>query len=529
MKRREFLQSTVAAGAGLMLSRNLYGEAPANSNAADKLVGMYVHQHWPYNHPYAARTWTYEDWHGYLDGLHRLGFNLALIWAFHETMPNPLTPSDRANLEKIRRVIDAAHKDFNMKVWIAQCPNVAAIDSAAARVPFEKRHFFYCDTRVNPADAKAVDAMMAHFERVFTPLAQADGVTIIDSDPGGYPNSTNKDFIDLLMRYRHMFNKLRPGIEMLCWAWAGWPAYGRWYGGKQFAWGTDEEFMEVLSALKEKNPEPWGIAGGMKYAEKAGVASKVISLNYGAIEGEPSFPMTNFGGDGAYNAGQNLGPRGALGNAQSHCVQLPNTFAFARGAKGLPLGDKDYIQFASDLIPGKGELIFSAWQALGGSDSARARQVAGQVMPLVKEKLEPGPLRGLLFGDPNRFMKDLYVMLRTRAGLLDFLRASEKKLPVIEPFAEFVQWVERWQLMHGFECAWGWPEMDAALAKLDTPSLRAFRRDTFQADTAFDRIKAEYYAMESQTSRLIRAMKQSVWELDPRYPDSSARFGSAKD
>ena len=43
--------------------------APANN----KLVGMYVHQHWPYNHPYAARTWAYEDWHGYLDGLHRLG------------------------------------------------------------------------------------------------------------------------------------------------------------------------------------------------------------------------------------------------------------------------------------------------------------------------------------------------------------------------------------------------------------------------------------------------------------------------
>ena len=376
MQRRQFLQSAAAAGAGLMLSTHPYADA-AQPPADHKLIGMYVHQHWPYNHPYAARTWTFDDWHGYLDGLNRLGFNLVLIWAMQETMPNPLTPSDRANLDKIRRVIDAAHHDFHMKVWIGQCPNVAAIDAAAARVPFEKRHFFAVDTRVNPADAKAVDAMMAQFERVLAPLAQADGVTIIDSDPGSYPNSTNAEFIELLMRYRRLFDKLRPGgIEMLYWLWAGWPAYGRWYAGKPFAWGTDAEFLEVLTALKARNPEPWGLARGAELAKGLGLESKVINLNYGAIEGEPSFPMTNFGGQGAYNAGQNMGPRGTLGNAQTHCLQLPSTFAFARGAQGLPLGDKDYLQFANDLIVGRGELIFSAWQALGSSDSSRMRQVA---------------------------------------------------------------------------------------------------------------------------------------------------------
>ncbi|MCX7424982.1 MAG: hypothetical protein NTW96_05060 [Planctomycetia bacterium] len=57
-------------------------------------------------------------------------------------MPNPLTPSDKANLDKIRRVIDGAHNDFNMKVWICLCPNVAAIDEYAGRVPFEKRHIY---------------------------------------------------------------------------------------------------------------------------------------------------------------------------------------------------------------------------------------------------------------------------------------------------------------------------------------------------------------------------------------------------
>jgi hypothetical protein len=169
-------------------------------------------------------------------------------------------------------------------------------------------------------------------------------------------------------------------------------------------------------------------------------------------------------------------------------------------------------------------LIFSAWQALGGSDSRRMRQVAGELLPSVKEKLEPGPLRGLLFGDANRFIKDLYLMLRTRAGLVDFVQASQQNRPVVGPFAEFVAWVERWQLVHGFECDWGWPDMRAALQKLNSPSLKAFFSESVEADTPWNRIQVEYYATETQTTRLLRAMKQAVWELDPQYPDSSARF-----
>lgn len=51
--------------------------------------------------------------------------------------------------------------------------------------------------------------------------------------------------------------------------------------------------------LKALNPEPWGIANGLPYAEKLGLADRVVSFNYGRIEGEPSFPLTNFGGNTA--------------------------------------------------------------------------------------------------------------------------------------------------------------------------------------------------------------------------------------
>jgi hypothetical protein len=52
--------------------------------ARGKLVGMYVHQYWPYHHPFAARTWTMEDWRGHADG--------------HQTRPEPVQPTCAAGL-----------------------------------------------------------------------------------------------------------------------------------------------------------------------------------------------------------------------------------------------------------------------------------------------------------------------------------------------------------------------------------------------------------------------------------------------
>ena len=60
--------------------------------------------------------------------------------------------------------------------------------------------------------------------------------------------------------------------------------------------------------------------------------------------------MTNFGGDAAFNAGATGAPGGVVGNAQTHCVQLPNTFAFVRGAKGQPVSEADYVQFANGSL-----------------------------------------------------------------------------------------------------------------------------------------------------------------------------------
>ncbi len=377
--------------------------AAAAEGSWDKppMIGMYVHQHWSYNHPYAARTWTQDDWRGYLDGLKKLGFNTVLIWPVLETMPDPLTKSDEENLKKIASVIDFAHKNLDMRVLIALCPNVIAKNEEARQYTFVERPFFHTDQRVNPADAVAMGKMIAWREKLFTPLKAVDGVLIIDSDPGGYPNSDNVEFVSLLNSHRTMLNQLNPDIELYYWIHAGWEAYCRFYATAEFAMGEMPEIEEAIRLLAKVNPEPWGLASGRgpHVADELGMADRVLSYQYGAIEGEPSFPMTNFMTERAYLVGQDKGVRGTLGNSQTHCIQLPNAFLFARGAHDLPMPTReDYVAFAERLLRGHGETIVAGWEAINKVDAAaieRARAAGGHAAGA-------GPGNGRPSGSPLR-------------------------------------------------------------------------------------------------------------------------------
>lgn len=517
--RRQKLAATLL---GMMVACLAFSLPTAGCGAEVRgnLVGMYVHQHWPYNHPYAARTWTLEDWRGYADGLHRIGYNAVLIWPVLETMPDPLTPSDEANLRKMREVIDMLHGEFDMRVYLALCPNVIARDEPASSARFQERHFFYCDARVNPGDPAAMKRMLDRRAKVLAPLKNADGVAIIDSDPGGYPGSSNEEFVSLLAAHRKLLDQLRPGIELIYWMHAGWLGYGRFYQTGTLSFSTEAEQTDVLMRLKKVNPEPWGIANGLEFARKAGVAERVISFNYGRIEGEPSFPMSNFGGNNAYEGGSQPGPRGVMGNAQTHCIQLPNTFAFARGAAGKPVAESDYITFAEDLLPGTGETVVRSWTALVGSDPAVMRSCADVLTEQGSKELQVGPLKGLLFGDPKRFVTDLGMMLRLRAAFEALRTATGRGGELTEPFGEFVAAAAAWQRRHGYENTWSWPNLDEVLRKLNAPEVNAVldtRFNFFAApkllpdETPFHYVARKLAEEESNTLRLLRAM-ESAWK-----------------
>lgn len=502
---------------------DLRAQVNERSPAKQKMIGMYIHQHWSYNHPYAARTWTLQDWRGYLDGLHHLGFNAILIWPMLETMPNPLTPSDEANLKKIAAVIDMAHQDFNMNVSIVFCPNVSPKSEEGRKYTFEKRPFFHTDERVDPGDPVAFGKLMEWREKLFRPLANADGITIIDSDPGGYPNSTNLEFVYLLGAHRRMLDRLRPGIKIDYWANFGWESYCHFYATGELKRGAPSEIRQTISLMSKQRMEPWGVASGYgpDIADSLGMGDRVISYNYGAIEGEPSFPLTLFGGDRAYNAGKNGGQRGVMGNAQTHCVQLPNTFAFARGAQGLPVETRDYIDFANELIPGQGNLIVESWQALQGDDVSSMNNCIKRLTALKPGSLKGGSLQGLLFGDPARFINDLILQLRTVSTLYDLrsaVNSTAKKKIVKKKFAAFISATEAWQGKHGYSNHWRWPAMQETLAKLKSKQLDATLATltwvSDEGDTPFDKVKNGLARLEDYTPRLIASMKKALQEMN---------------
>ena len=492
----------------------------ASSKLISDVIGMYVHQHWPYKHPYAARTWTLEDWRGYAGGLKRIGYNTIMIWPMLETMPEPLTASDRASLEKHARVIDMLHRELGMRVFIVLCPNIIA-NKRAADATFEARHFYWSDTLIDPGDPEAMRKMIAWREKLFVYLKDADSVAIIDSDPGGYPNSTNAQFVSLLKLHREMLNRVRPGIELDYWVHLSWQAWNHFDASGILQHGAEEDYLDTLSILKQVNPEPWGLANGLQYADKLNLASRVISYNYGRIEAEPSLPMTNFGGDAAYEGGSHPGPRGVMGNAQTHCVQLPNTFAFVRGALGKPVSESDFVVFADRLIRGRGQLIVASWKALAGTDAAAMRQQSLELRNAERERLELGDLQGLLFGSGQRFLNDLILQLDLRAAYQDFLQASTDETGVKLRLEKFVVAAQAWEDQHGYQNHWDWPGMYEALRRLHSPDINKvlqvniclFTCSEGAHPTSSSDVNTYFTEQETFTPRLLSAIKKTVAEM----------------
>jgi hypothetical protein len=273
--------------------------------------------------------------------------------------------------------------------------------------------------------------------------------------------------------------------------------------------------------LVDLNPEPWGMANGLSYADKFGVAKRVISFNHGRIELDPSFPMSNFGGDGAYEGGTRPGPRGVMRYAQTHGAQLPNTFAFARDAQGKPVATADYIAFADDLIPGTGPAIVRGWTLLPDRDAAAMMSAADKLESLVASRVHGGPLNGLLFGSPKRFLTDLVSMLRLRAAGEEFADDSEKCFAVKEPFRRYVEAFESWQRTHGFEGAMDIGQPAGALRKLNHPAIEdVFRNALYdldpllgRPDTNFEKIRAGFRHMETFSARYARAIRRALDEV----------------
>jgi len=461
-------------------------------------LGMYVHMHWGYHHPYAARTWTIGDWRSYATGLSRLGYNLVMIWPLTESMPDPPTTSDLAHLEKLHAVIDMLHAEFGMTALITFGANTVGNEHAAAYT-FEERPFFKTDLRLNPGDPAAVDRLLRIRRSLYRHLANADGMVVIDSDPGGYVGSTNREFAALLQRHMDMLDELNPSAMLYYWLWVGWESYNRFWEQAEKT-GTAEirsemsDWETVLDDLLAHPDDRWRLLvcwpQHRDLAARRGVDDRVIYFPYGLVEGEPTFPLTNCDpsglakGIGGYPWGRPY--LGCMANAQTHTAQLPHTYLFAHFARGGTQETADLRSFAADLVPGMDELLVDAWTTLQRGLPARARDIAA-AMAAERErltaagKLLTGPLSGLLMGEPGRFLCDLEMQLAFYADMKDFVDAREQGLDGKPEARALVASWRAWMFRTGFVDAYGGP-----VERILHPTLRALR------DPAIERVLAKF-------------------------------------
>lgn len=451
-------------------------------------LGMYVHTHWGYNRPYAARAWTIEDWHGYLQGLSRMGFDIIKFWPQIDSMPSEPTASDRVYLQDMGKMIDMAHAEFGMKVIVVATGNCMGNDEAG-EYEFQSRPYFGCEKKVNPSDKAEVAQLLKARRNHLSYLANADAITIIDSDPGGFIDSTNEEFADLCTAQTKVFRELNPKGEFIYWMLMGWENYNRFWKAQRddpnatadmwdFRGGFD--FKVTLEFMKERIPEPWSVFAWLPEHEKAieatGLRHKAMYYPYGIIEGEPVFPLTLCNGvaNGVPSPECRPYPLGQMGNAQTHCLQLPHTYWFAHLAQGGTMVNSSLAGFAEKLLPGLGELIANGWRAIESADCGWQIKLAKDLRDKAGGKHQLGELSGLLFGDADRFLIDLAMNLELRAALTDMVAAIDLKCRIKDRLEVVWERLSAYQQRLGFVDAYSgflFERFNKQLKKLEDPAL----------------------------------------------------------
>lgn len=463
------------------------------------MLGMYVHTHWSYNRPYAARTWTLDDWQRYLRGLASLGYDAVMLWPQCDVMPVHPNESDMAFLHKVRAIIRFAHDDLGMKFAIVAAANSIG-NAESAQYRFEERPYFLCEEHVNPSDKAAMKTFLEGRRRQFEPLSEADTLVIIDSDPGGYPGSTTEEFIAAVRAQLSIFRRLNSRSEFRLWLWFGWRNQCRFLEALQqgetnpihcYFENQKQAVAEELELLKDQVEEPWSVTVGLPchiaLTEHAPFAQRRLFFPYGLVEGEPTFPLTEYqpallaSRFAEFSFTAQRYPCGAMANAQTHCLQLPHTYLFAHLANGRAPVDANPAEFAERLLPDCGELLVAAWRSVGEAEPKRQRDIAAQIRSRLDRATFLEDRSGLLFGAPARFLTDLAMNLEVRAALREFADAVASSAHVQPSLAALLPILKAYQERVGFTNACGGPlrtlliEPAASLGDADiTLALRNF-------------------------------------------------------
>lgn len=350
--------------------------------------GVYAHQHWAYNYPYALRSWKFEDWKNYLDILSFFRVNLFFIWPVASLLPMPLSRQDRSYLEGYGRIVDYAKKYCGMDVLLVETPNSIARRGKGKIPPVAKRKYFDHSVLVDPKSKEFDRDVIENRRIMYRVTGRADGYTIIDSDDGGYPGSPASDFVDIFVRNRRVIDEsLADGKNkwLYYWMWLGWGELQN--DPDNIPLDREKIWQETIKGLKGKLNEPWGLFAcwekHLALVKKEGLLSKTFYFPYGAVEGEPNGPYTEMRCADIDTAVNMVKPyasqlRGILCNVQTPFVQLPNIFCFQRrlwkSVPGCFTQEEMLRECASLFSVSNSKTLFNGWNALRLMDTGLLRR-----------------------------------------------------------------------------------------------------------------------------------------------------------
>lgn len=418
--------------------------------------GMYVHLHWPYNYPYACRSWSVEDWKRYIDILAYFGVNLVQIWSMVGILPSPLSREGEAYLCKYPQIIEYAHKKRGIDVFIGEAANnVAESDDGT---PIKQRHYFNVEVLKDPGDPKQFEAIMKSRKNLYKIADNADGYWIIDNDPAGWRGSPAKEMVNIFVGNRNLIEKYHKHprkSKMVYWMWGG-------------GWGTktpEQNWKDVIKGFEEKLPEQWLLLvcteKHLKLSEKLDHLQRSIFFPYGITEWEPRPPWTMLHHE---RIGKVLSwalkyPRlmGVMGNTQTPLVQLPNIFFFTSYAWNADEVDtpihESLVKLAKLIFPDQREILALGWNLLASNDEEPKcmLETATKLVQLVKndELGRNGCVGRLILPNPKIIVEDLVLMLRVRGyGKMLENKVDEDSLEDLERcicdyFENVFLWIER--------------------------------------------------------------------------------------
>jgi hypothetical protein len=422
------------------------------------LRGMYAHQHWAYNHPYALRTWTVDEWKQYVDMLALMRVSLFQIWSMAGILPVPLSNEDEAFLRRYPPVIDHARQNHGMEVWIGECANNMCDNREVP--PIAERLYFDVECLKDPGDPAQMAELRAARAEYYKICNNADGYWVIDSDPGKWEGSPASEFVDILMMNRELINKhtrLGPDAKLVYWMWVGWGERER-----------EDNWRDTCGELLARSPEPWWMTvaweGHWKVVDELGLSDRIVYYPYGAVEPEPSLPFTTVVPkviNDVLDVPERVGKiRGAMGNAQTPVCQLPNMYYLTRAIWNMDFRNDDREQVVAELArliyPQRADLITRCWMSLGNPEAPNAAALADELAGLIEtESLgRPGPIGIKLFPDFAQVARDLVIQLRIHGVAMEFCRmAGDKKVTedaLLAQLTEYCMLSLQWRRLNGF-------------------------------------------------------------------------------